>query len=218
MDVCLQRLPVTFLMDRAGLSEDGVTHHGIYGPSYLSQMPGMTVLCASSRAELRAMMRYALRADGPVAIRYNKSDLSGTDDSAEPPVYHPVWQRCREGGDIALLASGAILHECLEAADILQKQGVGCAVWNASCLYPLDMKALHAIRLPIVTVEESALNGGFGSLVNMALAQEGLPAPALMLGLSGLCSTQGERKKQLRANGLDAASIAESMLRWRKKH
>lgn len=217
-DVCLQRLPVCFLMDRAGLSEDGVTHHGIYGVSYLSQMPGLTVLNASSRRELRAMMRYALASNRPVAIRYAKADLSGEEDGMEIDAYVPKWRRFRTGSDAVLLASGGILHECREALDLLQKQGVSCALYNASCVSPLDEETLKAIDLPIITVEEQVLTGGLGSQVAMYCAQNGLPAPALTLGLRGICATQGSRKEQLQAHGLDAASIARQILNWRKTH
>ena len=215
-DVCLQRLPVCFLIDRAGLSEDGVTHHGIYGISYLSQIPGLTVLCASSRAELRAMMRFALRRDGPVAIRYNKADLSGNEDDTEPPEYRAAWRRLRGGEDAAILATGSIVYECLNAAEALRGKGIDCAVYNASCVSPLDEKTLSAISLPLITVEEGALKGGFGSLVAAFRADRGLPAPALSLGLTGLCSTQGSRNAQLEAYGLDADSIARRILEWRK--
>lgn len=213
-DVCLQRLPVCFLIDRAGLSEDGQTHHGIYGMAYLSQLPGMTVLCASSRAQLRAMMRYALTTTGPVAIRYGKADGSGP--AAEEQAYAPRWQCLRAGKDAALLACGAMVCEALAAAELLQKQQIDCAVYDASCVCPLDAEALKQIRLPLITVEEGVLAGGFGSAVCRFCAKQGLPAPALMLGLTGLCATQGERAKQLSAHGLDAASIAQKVLNWRK--
>ncbi|MBQ9195820.1 MAG: 1-deoxy-D-xylulose-5-phosphate synthase [Clostridia bacterium] len=216
-DVCLQKLPVCFLLDRAGLSEDGVTHHGIYGVSYLSQLPGMTVLCASSRSELRAMMHFALQSDGPVAIRYAKADCSGAEDKTEIGAYRMRWNRCRNGDDAAILACGAMLHETLKAAEILEKQGMRCAVYNASCLSPLDAETLNNIRIPLITVEEGALRGGLGSLVSLFCAQNGLPAPVLALGLEGICATQGNHDKQLEAYGLDAASIARSILTWREK-
>ena len=216
-DVCLQHLPVCFLMDRAGLSEDGPTHHGIYGVSYLSQLPGIQVLCASSRAELRAMMRYALTQDGPVAIRYHKADCSGLPDHLQPPVYRPVWQCLRQGGDLAILGTGAILYEALRAAELLEEQGLHCAVYNASCVTPLDEETLCSLGAPMVTVEEGALRGGLGSLISLACQQKNIPGPVLSLGLAGTCMTQGSRECQLKAQGLDAASIARQILAWRSK-
>ena len=216
-DVCLQHLPVCFLMDRAGLSEDGPTHHGIYGVSYLSQLPGIQVLCASSRAELRAMMRYALTQDGPVAIRYHKADFSGLPDHPKPSAYRPVWQCLRQGEDLAMLAAGAIVSEALKAAELLENQGLRCAVYDASCVVPLDEETLSSIHAPMVTVEEGALRGGLGSLIQLYCQQKDIPGPALTLGLTGTCMTQGDRASQLRAHGLDAGSIAQQILTWRKK-
>ena len=215
-DVCLQKLPVCFLIDRAGLSEDGATHHGIYGLAYLSQMPGMKVLHASSRAQLRAMMRYALTCEGPVAIRYGKCDQSGmVDDADASDIYQPQWQCLKKGQDAALLTCGTLVHEVLAAAERLKTQGVECAVYEASCVYPLDEKTLKQIRQPLITIEEGVLSGGFGSAVCHFCAQNALPAPVLTLGLTGVCATQGERAKQLAAHGLDADGIAQKVLNWR---
>lgn len=215
-DVCLQRLPVCFLVDRAGLSEDGVTHQGIYGLSYLSQMPGMTVLCAASRTELRAMMRYALTANGPVAIRYGKTDFSGGLDDEPKTAYTPGWQCLRPGGDAALLAPGGLAHEAVAAANLLEREGVHCAVYHASCVSPLDEGVLAALKQPIITAEEGVLDGGFGSRVCAWCAAHGKQPPVRMLGITGVCSTQGDRKKQLQAHGLDAVSMAAKVLEWRK--
>ncbi len=214
-DVCLQRLPVCFLMDRAGLSEDGETHHGLYGIAFMRQLPGMTVLCASSRAELRAMMRYAMEQSGPVAIRYAKEDESGRKDEKITP-YTPVWQSMRDGGDAAILACGGILWEAIRAAELLDQQGIRCAVYNASCVCPLDEKTLSSIKSPLITLEEGVLAGGFGSAVSQYCAAYGRPGPALMLGIEGLCMTQGDRALQLKAHQLDAASIADRVRKWKE--
>ncbi|MBQ7454999.1 MAG: 1-deoxy-D-xylulose-5-phosphate synthase [Clostridia bacterium] len=213
-DVCLQHLPVCFLIDRAGLSEDGATHHGVYGIAYLSQMPGMQVLCASSREQLRAMVRYALTQDGPVAIRYAKGGPEG-----EPvKSYSPAWQCLRKGENLALLACGTMVKHTLKAADLLEKQGMRCAVYEASRVCPLDEKALEALdAAPLVTVEEGVLAGGFGSAVCRFRAQRGASAPVLTLGVASPCATQGAREEQIRAQGLDAASIAARVIAWRKK-
>ncbi len=215
-DVCLQHLPVCFLIDRAGMSEDGVTHHGIFGIAYLSQMPGMTVLCPASREELRAMMRYAMTADGPVAIRYGK----GADcPQSAAAVYRPVWRELRAGADMALLAAGAMTNEALRAAEEMEKQGVRCAVYNASCVHPLDESALNALDAagtPLVTLEEGVLSGGFGSAVARWQTQHKVHAPLLTLGIEEMCATQGEHAKQLRAQGLDAESIVQRLLSWQK--
>ena len=214
-DVCLQRLPVCFLVDRAGLSEDGPTHHGIYGISYMTQLPGMTVLYASSRAQLQAMMRYALTVEGPVAIRYAKADESGETEIREKS-YAPRWACLREGADVNVLACGGLVRQAREAAELLAAQGISCGVYEASCLSPLDgetMKKLSA--LPLITVEEGTLAGGLGSAVCAYCAGHGLPAPVRMLGIKTPCTTQGARSAQLAAQGLDAAHIASQVSDWR---
>lgn len=221
-DVCAQRLPVCFLIDRAGLSEDGVTHQGIYGLSYLSQLPGMTVLNASSRTELRAMMRYALQADGPVAIRYAKADFSGSEDDAQSvQVYVPVWRQLRPGKDAAILAVGGMNAEALMASYMLKENGLRAAVYSVGCTMPLDEKLLRTLAdegVPLVTVEENVLSGGFGQAVAAWCAKEEAHIPLLNLGIEGMCTTQGARKAQLQAQRLDAQQIAERVLAWKEKH
>ena len=216
-DVCLQNLPVCFLMDRSGLSEDGQTHHGIYGLSYLSQLPGITVLCPASRTELRAMMRWALSQPGPVAIRYNKADFSGREDDADPALYRPVWHCLHPGTDAALITCGALIPQALEAAELLEKDGVHLAVYDASCLWPLDAETLDVLDLPLITAEENVLRGGLGSLIAAHRAAQGRSGPGLMLGITQRLDTQGCRDQQLAAHGLDAGSMTRRIAEWRSK-
>lgn len=219
-DVCLQKLPVCFLIDRAGMSEDGATHHGIYGMSYLSHLPGMTVLNASSRSELRAMMRYALTLQSPVAIRYNKADFSGCEDERESEtVYQPVWRSLRPGKDAVIFATGDMNGEAIMASFLLKEAGMLCGVYNAGCVNPLDEKTLDELiaeNIPLVTLEDHALQGGFGEKVAAYMAAKEKYAPLLMLGIEGICTTQGARDQQLKAQKLDAESIAKRILFWKE--
>jgi len=215
-DVCLQHLPVCFLVDRAGMSEDGATHHGIYGMSYLSHLPGMTVLNASCRKELRAMMRYALTVNGPVAIRYNKTDFSGcADDALGTECYQPLWQTLREGKDISIVSAGAMNAEAMAVADILKEKGISARVINASCVSPLDETMLMRLACEnktIVTLEDHALRGGLGDMTAAFCAKKNKQVNLLMLGVKGICTSQGDRALQLKAQKLDAQSIAERIL------
>ncbi|MBR5232017.1 MAG: 1-deoxy-D-xylulose-5-phosphate synthase [Clostridia bacterium] len=215
-DVCLQHLPVCFLVDRAGMSEDGATHHGIYGMSYLAHLPGMTVLNASSRSELRAMMRFALLQDGPVAIRYNKTDFSGCgDDTDSSACYRPVWQTLREGEDLTILATGAMNAEALRVSELLKEKGVSARVVNASCVSPLDEELLLRLadeNKTVVTVEDHALRGGLGDMTAAVFAKKNKKVNLLMLGVKGICTSQGDRTLQLKAQKLDALSITERIL------
>ena len=219
-DVCLQKLPVCFLIDRAGMSEDGATHHGIYGMSYLKHLPGMTVLNASSRSELRAMIRYAVTLDGPVAIRYNKADFSGcADDAMSLDIYQPKWRSLRPGKDAVILSTGDMNGEAIMASFLLKERGMLCGVYNAGCVSPLDEEVLNALiaeNIPLVTLEDHALAGGFGEKVAAYCAQHEYNSKIMTLGISGVCVSQGARDQQLKAQGLDAESIAARILSWKE--
>ena len=210
-DVCLQRLPVCFLMDRAGLgAEDGSTHHGIYGVSMLRTLPNMTVLCPRCEDEMRGMIAWALSQDGPVAIRYPRSI-----PEMNAPAYQSYtpgkWETLRQGEHACLLASSSILRECLNAADLLEKEGVHTAVVNASTLRPLDeemLKKLCEKGTPVITVEEHAASGGFGSAVAAWCVKHRFPGPADMIALPDDFIPHGSRCVLLERYGLDDKGIA----------
>ena len=211
-DVCLQNLPVTFLMDRAGLGgEDGATHHGIYGVSMLRALPGMTVLSPCCEAELRAMIDWSLTVQRPVAIRYPRnSPLSAPFAGFTPG----KWEEMRPGRDAALLSYSALLEECLKAAEELEKRGVSAAVINASSLQPLDGDCLRRLAgVPVFTVEEQILSGGLGAAAAQECARMGLPAPRGMLSLPDGFIPHGSRKLLLRRYGLTAEAIAAAVER-----
>ncbi len=213
VDVCLQKLPVCFLMDRAGIGgEDGATHHGLLGVSMLRAIPNMTVFAPRCERELKAMIDWALRHDGPCAIRYPRS-LPKLE--AEEGGFRPCeWEEMRKGKDAALLASSAILEECLDAAQLLSRDGIEAGVINASTIKPLDEKCLLDLakkQIPVITVEEHFLNGGFGSAVAEFCAKENLPRPAAMIGLPDEFVPHGSRKLLLQRYGLDGESIARQV-------
>lgn len=220
-DVCAQKLPVCFLIDRAGLSEDGVTHQGIYGLSYLGQLPGMTVLTASSRTELRAMMRYALTLNAPVAVRYGKADFSGCEDDKEnSDLYMPCWRSLRPGKDAAILAVGGIGREAILASYLLREQGLMAAVYSVGNTQPLDDRLLEKLtgeKISLVTLEENVLSGGFGEAVAAWCVKKNVHVNQLMLGVEGLCASQGARVNQLKEQSLDAESIARRIMAWKEK-
>ena len=211
VDVCLQNLPVCFLMDRAGIGgEDGATHHGLLGVSMLRAIPNMTVFAPRCEQEFKAMIDWALRHGGPCAIRYPRS-LPKL-DAAENDFRPGRWEDMRKGKDAALLASSAILEECLEAAKLLSKDGIEARVINASTIKPLDEKCLLHLakkQMPLFTVEEHFLSGGFGSAVAEFCAANRLPAPAAMIGLPDEFVPHGSRKLLLQRYGLDGESIAK---------
>ena len=218
LDVCEQHLPVCFLVDRAGLIEDGVTHQGVYGNAFLTQMPGLTVLNAATCDELQAMIRYALTLDAPVAIRYGKTETENVAVWPRKKPYAPMWPLLRTGDDLAILACGAMVGQAMRAAELLDQQGLRCAVYAADCIQPLDENVLNQLKdSKLVTLEEGVVSGGLSSLVPAWRAAHGVCKPLLTLGVEGLCATQGDHTLQLRAQGLDAESVARRIAQWSKE-
>ena len=215
LDVCEQHLPVCFLVDRAGLIEDGVTHQGVYGNAFLTQMPGLTVLNAATCDELQVMIRYALTLDAPVAIRYGKTETENVAVWPREKPYAPMWPLLRTGDDLAILACGAMVGQAMRAAELLDQQGLRCAVYAADCIQPLDENVLNQLKdSKLVTLEEGVVSGGLSSLVPAWRAAHGVCKPLLTLGVEGLCATQGDHTLQLSAQGLDAQGVARRIAQW----
>ncbi len=210
-DVCMQQLPLCFLMDRAGLGgEDGATHHGIYGVSMLRTLPHMTVLCPRCEEEMREMIQWTLTQGGPVTIRYPRS-IPQMEAPAFASFTPGKWETLRQGENACLLGASSILRECLDAAALLEKEGIKTAVVNASTLRPLDeemLKQLSQKGTPLFTVEEHALTGGFGHAVAAWYAQVHLPGPAAIIALPDAFIPHGSRNALLKRFSLDAESIA----------
>ena len=212
-DICLQQLPVCLLMDRAGLGgEDGATHHGILGVSMLLSIPGIRILAPRNEDELNAMIDFALTHEGPTAIRYPRSAPAV---NLEGKSFAPgKWESLREGKDAAILASSAILKECLDAAELLDKKGIHASVINASSIRPLDesmLRGLFAAHIPVITVEEHVLSGAFGYAVAAWCAQNRLACPAAMIGLPDAFIPHGSRKGLLEKYRLDGSGIARQV-------
>lgn len=212
MDVCLQKLPVVFLMDRAGLgADDGPTHHGVFGLPVLQSMPGLHLWAPRTCDELRFMLDAALSMEGPVAILFPRAEMEGA-----PPCkgFAPgAWEVLRTGDDGVLCAFSSMAQTALDAAKILEKEGVQLTVVNASSLAPLDESLLLQLKgKPLYTLEESVLTGGFGSHVAQACLKRGIPGPKLQMALPDAFVPFGERRELLRRLGLDAESVARKIL------
>ena len=213
-DVCLQNLPVTLCLDRAGLvGADGPTHHGAFDLSYLRHMPNMTIFVPKDEAELRDMLAKAVSMDSPTAVRYPRGAGKGamlTAGFADIPVGKA--ELLREGSDVAILGVGPLLYKAKEAADILQQQGISAAVANMRFVKPLDgdmIKRLSHVKL-MVTVEENSLAGGFGSAVAEYLMDSGLSRnlDLLRLGLPDKFIEQGTQEELLTLCGLQPEQMA----------
>lgn len=213
-DVCLQDLDVTFAMDRAGIvGADGPTHHGLLDIAYLRSYPNIVLMAPKDELEMRDMMFTAIDHPGPAALRYPRGNGFGVDISAEPKkVEIGRGEVLREGDDIAIVAYGSMVYPAINAAEILEKEGIDATVINARFVKPLDEKLILDVagshRL-IVTVEEAYLAGGFGSAVMELLEHHGVQdkVKVVRMGVPDRIVTHGDAKLLLAKYGLDADGI-----------
>jgi 1-deoxy-D-xylulose-5-phosphate synthase len=216
-DVCLQKLNVTFVMDRAGLvGDDGPTHHGVFDIAYLRPLPHIVLMAPRDEAQLVHMLRTALTYDdGPIAIRYPRGAALGVDLPAEPrPIEIGKGEILREGSRVALLGYGTGVEKSLEAADLLAASGLEVTVADARFAKPLDQALIAQLAAEhelLVTVEEGVLAGGFGSGVLELLSDGGLLGSTRLLrvGLPDRFVTHGKPALLHREVGYTGKAIAE---------
>jgi 1-deoxy-D-xylulose-5-phosphate synthase len=213
-DVCLQRLPVIFAMDRAGFAgDDGRTHHGIYDLAYLRCLPGMTIMAPKDENELRHMLKTAVdHTSGPIAVRYPRGNGVGV-ATDEPLHALPIGRSelLREGTDVAILAVGTMVLPAERAADQLASEGVAAAVVNARFVKPLDERLILALARScgaVVTVEEHVALGGFGAGVLELLAANGVVVPVRVLGVPDQIFEQASQARLREKAGLTPDGIA----------
>jgi 1-deoxy-D-xylulose-5-phosphate synthase len=186
-DVCLQKLPVLFCMDRAGLSgDDGPTHHGLFDISYLRSIPGIVLMAPKDEDELADMMKTALELPGPSAIRYPRGAVVGVARKPEPETI-PLGKAevIKDGSDVAILGLGTMMPLARELAIRLESEGYSAAVINPRFIKPLDYKMLKLYAghvAAFVTFEDHVKMGGFGSAVVEALDEMGCEVPVLRIG------------------------------------
>ena len=211
MDVCLHRLPVVFVIDRAGVTgPDGSSHHGVFDMSYLRLMPNMKVAAPADATELCALIETALSSDGPVAIRFPRGTVPATPDLPVEPIPVGRWEEVRRGGDVAIAAIGRMVEVATVAADQLAAEGIACGVLNARWLKPMDPRLLSdwARRYRIlVTAEDNVVAGGFGSSVLEALAPHGLAGKVRMAALPDRFLPHGKQAEILAEHGLDPEGL-----------
>jgi 1-deoxy-D-xylulose-5-phosphate synthase len=216
-DVCLQGLPVVFCLDRAGLvGEDGPTHHGVFDLCYLRMIPGLTLMAPADENELQHMLRTALALNGPAAIRYPRGAGEGVPLDAEPKAL-PVGKgvRVKDGLDVTLVAIGNRVHPALEAARQLDAQGIAAGVLNMRFVKPLDLDLLRGAlqQTPrLVTIEDNALQGGFGSAVIEALSD--LRPHVLRLGIPDRFIEHGTLAQLYDAVDISAPKIVARVAAW----
>jgi 1-deoxy-D-xylulose-5-phosphate synthase len=215
-DVALQNLPVTFALDRGGLvGADGATHHGSFDLSYLRCIPNMVVMAPADENECRAMLTTAVRHDGPAAVRYPRGNGVGVPierDLASLPIGKGELRRESgrpPGGRIAILAFGTMLQPALAVAE-----SIDATVANMRFVKPLDRELVERLARShdaLVTVEENAAVGGAGAGCAELLAELGIEAPLLLLGLPDRFVDHGDTQQLLASVGLDAAGIERAI-------
>lgn len=208
-DVALQGLHVVLAVDRAGLvGEDGETHHGLFDPAFLDTIPGMTVLCPASFAELRDMLEYAVyEVKGPVAIRYPRGGEGAYQDGAPR---HPAVL-LREGTDLTLVGCGTLVNELLNCADRLAADGIRAEVVKLNTITPLPLELVaRSVKRTgrLLVAEESAEMGGIGQRIAAGLLAVGVPVQGLALASTGRgFVTHGTIPQLRRLCGLDGESL-----------
>jgi 1-deoxy-D-xylulose-5-phosphate synthase len=214
-DVCLQKLPVLFCMDRAGLSgDDGPTHHGLFDIGYLRSIPEIVLMSPKDENELADMMKTALEIPGPSAIRYPRGVVTGVARKPQPQSL-PIGKAevIQDGSDVAILGLGAMLPLAAELAALLERKTYSAAVINPRFIKPLDRELLARYAASVaafVTFEDHAKTGGFGTAVVEALEDIGSRVPVVRIGWPDQFIEHG-KVDQLRArHGLSAeAALAE---------
>jgi 1-deoxy-D-xylulose-5-phosphate synthase len=206
MDVALHRLPVVFILDRAGVTgPDGSSHHGVFDLSYLRMIPNLKVAAPADATELCALLETALATDGPVAIRYPKGTVPATPDLPVEPIPVGRWEELRRGSDAAILAVGRMVEVASVAADRLAEQGISCGVINARWIKPVDARLASdwARRYPLlITAEDNVGSGGFGAAVLETLAPTGLAGKVRIAALPDSFLPHGKQAQILAENGL----------------
>ncbi|HXM34744.1 MAG TPA: 1-deoxy-D-xylulose-5-phosphate synthase [Pyrinomonadaceae bacterium] len=213
-DVCIQNLNVKFCLDRGGVAGgDGPTHHGLLDIAYLRVVPNIVVMAPKDEGEMRDMMLTMVEYVGPAAMRYPRGNGVGAPLDREPQVLEiGKGEILRDGGEIAIVAYGSMVHPSLEAAENLAKEGIEATVVNARFVKPLDAELLLALarsRRLLVTIEEAYIAGGFGSAVLELLEENGLQdkVHVVRMGIPDRLVTHGDPKLLLAKYGLDADGI-----------
>src|SRR5688572_6660912 len=213
-DVCLQDLNVKFCLDRGGIAGgDGPTHHGLLDIAYLRGVPNIVVMAPKDEGEMRDMMFTMIEHVGPAAMRYPRGNGMGVPID-QPPQLLDIGKAelLRDGGEVAIVAYGSMVHPSLEAAANLAKDGIETTVINARFVKPLDSALLLALartKRLIVTVEEAYLAGGFGSAILELLEENGLQdkVSLVRMGIPDRIVTHGDAKLLLAKYGLDSDGI-----------
>ncbi|UZQ50914.1 1-deoxy-D-xylulose-5-phosphate synthase [Clostridium kluyveri] len=215
-DICIQKLPVVFAVDRAGIvGDDGETHQGIFDLSYLTEMPNMTVMSPKCMAELTHMLKWALNQNYPIAIRYPR----GGDNVYLTPLEDfefGRWEYILNKGKIALVAQGRMVEHAVLAAEKLEQMGILVRVISACFIKPLDKVMLRELveeDVTIITIEDNIIRGGLGSYILEYVNTSHRKVDVINLGFKDEFVTHGKPSILYKLYGLDTESIVDKVLK-----
>lgn len=217
-DVCLQRLPVVFAIDRAGIvGEDGPTHNGVFDISYLRHIPNIVIMAPKDGNELRAMLKTALCHDGPVAIRYPRGTTSVNPDGLKlKKIQIGKSEILKQGDDILIIALGSAVEPAVSASHLLEDAGINACVVNARFAKPIDAELIGELSKKIksvLTVEKNAVQGGFGSAILEHLSEFNINDLRIKrLGIPDKFIEHGPQDLLRKMHSLDAEGIARNAL------
>lgn len=221
-DIALQKLPVVFALDRAGLvGEDGPTHHGVFDLSFLREVPHLIVAAPADENEMQHMLKTALDAKAPFVLRYPRGSGFGVEMDAAPKrleIGKGVW--LKKGKDLNILAIGNRVHPALQTAAALAEKGIDCGVANMRFVHPLDTHLIdEALKLSrrIVTVEDNILAGGFGSAVAEYVSDKQADFKLLRFGIGDEFVEHGKVSQLYDQLGLNAEEMTQHILKWKNK-
>ena len=215
-DVCIQNLPVTFAIDRAGLvGSDGETHQGIFDLSYLSSIPNMHIMAPKNKWELSDMVKFAVDFEAPIAIRYPRGEAYDGLKDFRMPIEYGKSESIYEEEDILLLAVGSMVKVAEEVRRQLKERGYSCSLTNARFVKPIDEEAIReAVKEHklIVTMEENVLSGGFGERVRAFVDELDVPCSVLNIGIPDEYVEHGNVDLLKQEIGMDADSITAKVI------
>ncbi len=211
-DVCIQNLPVTFAIDRAGLvGNDGETHHGVFDFSYLTHIPNINIMSPKDKREFEDMIEFASEFDGPLVIRYAKGACRNCFEHLEySPIELGKFETIRKGEKIAIIAVGRMVELANGILNGLSDEGKNYTLINARTVKPLDLEAVKKIAEEyetVITMEDNALIGGFGSLINKALLDLEYKGKIRNIGISDRFVEHGDNTDLYKIEKCDPDSI-----------
>lgn len=215
-DVCIQNMPVIFAIDRAGIvGDDGETHQGIFDLSYLSLIPNMTVLAPKQVEELPVMMKWALKENRPIAIRYPRDGDIYHKLNPLSEIKYGKWEKIIDGDKVAILSVGKMVQYAMLANEELIDEGINPTIISASFIKPLDLEMLKELvenNYDIITVEDNIGNGGFGNYVIEALYNLGFRGKFKSLSYKDEFIPHGKVDLLYSDYGLDSTAIKNTVV------